>query len=92
MIHQKGLTKLLGLDYNIAHKKGVKSKVANAFSRRGWSQQEQANWYEISSVVIPKWLQKVIDSYEFDTLAQECIKDLIINPNVKNITATLKGY
>ncbi|XP_019191750.1 PREDICTED: uncharacterized protein LOC109186281 [Ipomoea nil] len=74
-MQQKGLTKLLGLNYTIQYKKGVDNSVADALSRRrGPGQAENL----AISAVRPLWLEEVIRSYEGDELASKILTEQLI--------------
>ena len=70
---------LIRLDYNILYGKGVENRVADALSRRGWNQGDQAESFGIVTVVVPKWLKEVSESYENDEEVQDIIQALVVN-------------
>lgn len=56
LLQQKGVVKLLGLDYLIQYEKGVENKVANTMSRHGVA----AGIHQLSlSSSSSSWLQDV---------------------------------
>ncbi|WMV29813.1 hypothetical protein MTR67_023198 [Solanum verrucosum] len=70
VVQQKGLTKLLGLDYEVQYKKGAENKVADALSRQfedkeGSMLNALAGVSSISAMV-PTWVQEIHKSYEDD--------------------------
>ncbi|XP_039003082.1 uncharacterized protein LOC120129711 [Hibiscus syriacus] len=82
IIQKKGLTKLLGLDYTIQYRRGKSNIVADALSRR-WEDQGQCLTMGVT-VLIPSWVQEIEDSYKEDSLAQNWISILTINPAADN--------
>lgn len=58
-IQQKGMLKLMGLNYVIRYKKGRENRVADALSHRGI--EEGCN--QAISVATPTWIMEVIKSY-----------------------------
>jgi hypothetical protein len=64
-IQQKGITKLLGLDYCIQYKKGTENKVADALSRR--QDEGELLFIRTASTLVPTWTQEIIDSYQGDS-------------------------
>nr|XP_009801581.1 PREDICTED: uncharacterized protein LOC104247310 [Nicotiana sylvestris] len=72
-LQQKGLTKLLGLDYETQYKKEAENRVADALSRR---QEEVFELYAISSVE-PTLMKMMEMSYEHDLVASQLITELI---------------
>ncbi|PHT53462.1 hypothetical protein CQW23_07924 [Capsicum baccatum] len=72
-----GLTKLLGLDYEIIYRKRAKNKVADAFSR---IPEEQGEVHDMTRVK-PEWIGEVEKSYEGDDCVQELLTTLPVYPN-----------
>lgn len=63
MIQQKGVVKLLGLDYMIQYKKGTENRVADALPRQ--IEETEANGeLRALSIVVPTWLTEVQNSYK----------------------------
>lgn len=56
---QKVFTKLLGLNYKVIYKKGTENRVVDALSRKF----EHLSTCAAISVVTPKWISQVLDSY-----------------------------
>lgn len=73
-IQQKGLTKLLGLDYEVQYKKGADNRVADALSR-----QVDSGQLMVLSALIPTWMQEVNLSYSRDPIAQDWITQLSVD-------------
>lgn len=71
-IQQKGMLKLLGLDYIIQYRKGKENKAADALSRRGY---EEGSNKPISAVV-PEWVMEISKSYLQDVDCQKLIEQL----------------
>lgn len=67
-IQQKGLTKLLGLNYTIQYRKGTENYVAYALSRKEIG--IEAEIHAISTVR-PQWVEEVLKSYEGDDWMNE---------------------
>lgn len=53
-LQEKGVSKLLGLDYKILYKKGVENKVADALSKKPLM--EESRSYALMSSPIPSWI------------------------------------
>ncbi|KAH0671271.1 hypothetical protein KY285_023835 [Solanum tuberosum] len=69
-IQQKGLTKLLGLDYEVQYKRGAENRVTDALSRHqegldSLDDQATGNLMAISSCT-PTWVREIIGSYVED--------------------------
>uniref|UniRef100_A0A3Q7J7Z4 Reverse transcriptase domain-containing protein n=1 Tax=Solanum lycopersicum TaxID=4081 RepID=A0A3Q7J7Z4_SOLLC len=83
-LQQKGLTTVLGLDYEVQYKKGAENRVADALSRqheiKDDSDQVIGKLLKIS-VTVPRWMQEVRDSYADDDLAQEFMVHLAVDSN-----------
>lgn len=73
----KGLTKLMGMEYEVQYKKGTENRVADALSRR---QEEEESELRAISGVEPTWMLEVSASYEHNPFAQQLITELITNP------------
>lgn len=76
-LQQRGIPKLLGLDYKILYQKGVANTVADALSRRS-SSLDSHQLHNLQSIVIPSWMQHLENSYETDSQATELIQQLSI--------------
>lgn len=77
---QKAFTKLLGLQYRIAYRKGVDNRVADALSRR-----QHGNQVSLSAISIcqPAWLDDIKSSYATNPSAQRWITKLQSGPDSK---------
>lgn len=77
-IQQKGLTKLLGLDYEIQYKKGAENRVADALSiqheNRGTNLPQVTAQVMAISTSVPSWMQEITSSYEGDPQSMDLIK------------------
>ncbi|KAJ3704209.1 hypothetical protein LUZ61_007914 [Rhynchospora tenuis] len=65
-IQQKGLCKLLGLDYKVEYKKGKLNKVADALSRVEKPVEEDIGELNAVSELVPEWVKEITLSYEGD--------------------------
>lgn len=79
-LQQKGLTELLGLDYEVQYKTGAENRVKNALSKK----EEQGKVLAIS-VSVPSWMQKVSNIYEGDPQVQDLIRQLFVDLQGPNI-------
>ncbi|CAA0843134.1 Uncharacterized mitochondrial protein AtMg00860 [Striga hermonthica] len=68
---QKGIIKLLGLDYDIQYRKGKENKAADALSRVG-----EGGVCTAFSTMVPTWLKEIIESYKED----DVLKDIALSP------------
>ncbi|XP_027081018.1 uncharacterized protein [Coffea arabica] len=77
----KWMTKLMGLDYEIQYKKETENQVADALSRRleGDPTLPLHSCLAITAVR-PRWIEELQKSYETDTLCQDIIAQLSLNP------------
>lgn len=75
-LQQKGLTKLLGLDYEVQYKKGTGNRVTDALSRR---LEDDSSLNTITSVE-PTWIQHIIHNYEHEPTTIQLITELITIP------------
>lgn len=83
-LQQKAFIKLLGLQYKLVYKKGLENKVADALSRQG----ESAELYATSAST-PKWLESIIEGYQYDPKAKALLTELaVIGHNDKGFTLT----
>ncbi|XP_059310551.1 uncharacterized protein LOC132061887 [Lycium ferocissimum] len=74
-----GLTKLLGLDYEVQYKKGTENRVADALSRR----QEDEAYCNAITTAEPTWMLEVSQSYEMDPTTLQLVTKLITDPTSK---------
>ena len=94
-IQQKGLTKLLGLDYEVCYKKGAENRVADALSKR----QEGLQADEISevgllmvvSMITPMWIQEIMHSYSEDSFVQELMTLLSVDTHGPSLWHNVNG-
>jgi hypothetical protein len=73
----KVLSKLMGLQYRIAYKKGSENRVADALSRRPHPDME----IHAISRCHPAWLMTIIDAYQQDQFTKELLQRLLIRPD-----------
>lgn len=73
---QKVFVKLLGLQYRIEYKKGTDNTATDALSRRAHNGHQLLSL----SVVSPKWIADVIQSYKQDSYASDLISKLAVDP------------
>ena len=71
----KALTKLLGLNYQIVHKKGKENEVANALSRTSHADIEEL---VAVSVIQPTWLADLQASYAQDPKSYQLLQELAV--------------
>lgn len=72
---QKALTKMMGLQYKVQYKKGTLNGAADALSHKTNSEAEVL----AISTVTPVWLEKVVNSYLNDSIAQNLTQKLSID-------------
>jgi hypothetical protein len=84
-IQHKLLLKLLEFDYKIEYKKGKENTVADALSRQFQDdemEQQHSNPTSAclqTSLIIPKWLTEVQDSYVNDTHCTKLLQELTVD-------------
>ncbi|KAK8621921.1 hypothetical protein V6N13_097549 [Hibiscus sabdariffa] len=82
VIQNKGLTKLLGLNYRIQYQKGKSNIVANVLYR---SYEDNSEFYALTTTTItPSWVQDIEGSYNNDNLTNATILQLTISPTTTN--------
>lgn len=81
-LQKKAIRKLLGLSYTIVYKKGVENNIADALSRR--SENNCCDTGELSSVsmVEPRWMQEIVQSYQNDPVVKKLLEESIIDQSV----------
>lgn len=87
-LQQKGLTKLLGLDYSIQYRKGSDNVGADALSRREHNVKATSN--SITSIQ-PQWVDEIIASYKDDQWATENLTATLIQPTVSTKVSMVQG-
>lgn len=80
-LQQKGIAKLLGLDYKILYSKGVDNRVADAFSRRKGD--IKTSCYAIQTLVNSTWMTNVLESYQKDMAATEIMRKLSLDKDAQ---------
>jgi len=63
-LQRKAMTRLMGLQFKVVYCKGKENVAADALSRVGHLMAIQS-----VSVVTPKWIQEVLNSYHSDAVA-----------------------
>jgi len=71
----KVFSKLMGLQYRIAYKKGLENRVADALSRRPHPDMES---FAISSAT-PIWVISIVESYQQDAIARDLLQQLVVS-------------
>lgn len=72
---QKAMTKMMGLQYRIAYKKGQDNRVADALSRHSHTTPETVH---VISTCVPCWLEEVANGYQNDPQSRQLISKLAI--------------
>jgi hypothetical protein len=76
-LQKKAMRKLAGLQFKFAYKKGSENKVTDALSRVGFHFH-----LNVISVVLPVWIQDVVNSYHNDSEASALLQELVLaSPN-----------
>lgn len=88
-LQQKGIAKLLGLDYKILYKKGVDNRVAGALSRRKGD--TKTSCYAIQTLVNSTWMTNVLESYQKDMAATEIMRKLSLDKDAQSGYQLQKG-
>lgn len=78
-LQQKGLTKLLGLDYEVQYKRRTENRVTYTLSR---SQGDESTLCAITSSD-PTRMQKICQNYEHDPTALQLLAEIIADPSSK---------
>lgn len=76
-LQHKGLTKLLGLSYEIRYRKGSENVAVDALSRRF----EKEVDCQAMTLVQPAWVQEVLNSYEGDSEVSKVLSSLLLDAN-----------
>lgn len=79
-LQQKGLTKLLGLNYEVQYKKGTKNIVADALSRR----EVEDSRLSAFTTIEPTWMQEIVQSYQDDPTVAQLTIELTTVPGSKH--------
>ena len=94
-IQQKGLTKLLGLDYEVRYKKGAENRVADALSRRDerlqGSEKSSAGLQMAVSMITPMWIQEIMHSYTKDPYVQELLTLISVDVHGPSLWHNVNG-
>lgn len=94
-IQQKGLTKLLGLDYEVRYEKGAGNRVADALSRRqeGLQADEilEVGLLMAVSMITPMWIQEIMHSYSEDSFVQELMTLLSVDTHGPSLWHNVNG-
>jgi hypothetical protein len=78
-MQRKAMVKLAGLQFKFQYKRGPENKVADALSRVSHTFAIQS-----ASVVVPVWIQEIMNSYELDQSAQQLLQELVVvSPNAQ---------
>jgi hypothetical protein len=76
------MTRMMGLNFKIVYKQGKDNLAADVLSRVAHMMAVQA-----VSIVYPKWIQEVLNSYATDPQAQDLLTQLAIqSPNDKGFS------
>jgi hypothetical protein len=76
-MQRKVMSKLAGLQLKLVYKKGSENSIVDALSR-------VAHYFNIStvSIVVPIWIQEIVNSYVVDPEAQNLLQELaVVSPN-----------
>ncbi|XP_070033018.1 uncharacterized protein [Nicotiana tomentosiformis] len=88
-IQQKGLTKLLGLDYEVQYKMGTENRVVDTLSRqheKPYDYTDHGTGQLLTiSVLVPMWMQEIGASFVDDDQAQGHIVQFTVDLNGPNI-------
>ncbi|PHT53776.1 hypothetical protein CQW23_08238 [Capsicum baccatum] len=86
-LQQKGLTKLLGLDYEVQYKKGTENRVVDALSQKS----EEEGELNALSTVERTWMKEISLSYEHKNVALQLLTELITDPYGKPNFTLVQG-
>ena len=71
---QKGMMKVMGLDYIIHYKKEKKNQTADALSRWGFEEEK----VQAIIVVVPTWSLEIANNYEWNHQIQQIVAEVFI--------------
>lgn len=77
----KAFTKLLGLQYRIAYRKGAHNAAADALSRK---YEDNDNACLALSECTPTWLDAVVQGYYSDEYSKQLLTEVSLDPNARN--------
>lgn len=77
----KAFTKLLGLQYRIAYRKGPHNAAADALSRK---YEDNDNACLALSECTPTWLDAVVQGYYSDEYSKQLLTEVSLDPNARN--------